>query len=448
MDDILDHNQNYDPKLEDYEATQYRQKYPAQSVSVINGAAPSVIVINHDTNVFLDPANSWLNFRVQALGLTGTNMAANSTAAGFTLAQQGASACIDRLVVKQGSSIIYDMNEYATIAAVLRASNTGFMNNESISCTSGTAASFIDTLGVNNSQVVNGSNPVQSFSLQLLGLLGGSASKCIPLALLSSPLQVYIYWKQSVTDVFFCKSGNAAGTITGGNLYIDKVEYDASNIRVSDNSYRSILEASGNSGGNNIMSWSGIDYSASQNTVSVAEQNAVSLTPNVQLMANNRFASLLANIVTCKQTNNGNVDPSNLIYPFQSLQYIIDGQRYPPTKLKTTAEICSSMLTVTHQQAPTVNNNLFTSSLYSLGFTQPSATAINYPRMTVAGYAYNAFDTNEDGAGIDTSNSVCQFEGDLKNAVGSATLAATAIHISKYNCLWSISPSGVMYRSF
>lgn len=448
MDDILDHNQNYDPKLEDYEATQYRQKYPAQSVSVTNGKAPSVIVINHDTNVFLNPANSWLNFRVQCTSLTGTNMASNSNAAGFTLAQQGASACIDRLVVKQGSSVIYDMNEYATIAAVLRASNTGFMNNESISCTSGTCSSFIDTLGVNAVQVVNGSNIAQSFSLQLLGLLGGSASKCIPLALLSSPLQVFIYWKQSVTDVFFCKNGSGNGTITGGNLVIDKVEYDASNVRVSDNSYRSILEASGNSGGSGIMSWSGVDYSASSNTVSVAEQNATSLTPTIQLMANNRFASLLANIVTCKQTNNGNVDPSNLNYPFQSLQYIIDGQRYPPTKLDTLAEICSSMLTVTHQQAPTINNNLFTSGLYSLGFVQPAATAINFARMTVTGYAYNAFDTNEDGAGIDTSNSVCQFEGDLKNAIGSASLAATAVHISKYNCLWSVSPSGVMYRSF
>ena len=448
MDDILDHNQNYDPKLEDYEATQYRQKYPAQSASVTNGAAPSVIVINHDTNVFLDPANSFLNFRLQATSLTGTNMSANSNAAGFALAQQGASACIDRLVLKQGSSVIYDMTEYATIAAVLRASNTGFMNNESISCTSGTCASFINTSGVNESQVVNGSNPQQSFSLQLLGLLGGSASKCIPLALLSSPLQVYIYWKQSVTDVFFCKAGSAAGTITGGNLVIDKVEYDASNIRVSDNSYRSILEASGNSGGSGVMSWSGIDYSASLNTVSVAEQNASSLTPTVQLMANNRFASLLANIVTCKQTNNGNVDPSNLIYPFQSLQYIIDGQRYPPTKLKTTAEICSSMLTVTHQQAPTVTNNLLNSELYSIGFVQPTAGNINFARMTVGGYAYNAFDTNEDGAGIDTSNSVCQFEGDLKNAAGSASLAAIAVHISKYNCLWSVSPSGVMYRSF
>jgi len=106
MDDILDHNQNYDPKLEDYEATQYRQKYPAQSASVTNGAAPSVIVINHDTNVFLDPANSFLNFRLQATSLTGTNMSANSNAAGFALAQQGASACIDRLVLKQGSSVI------------------------------------------------------------------------------------------------------------------------------------------------------------------------------------------------------------------------------------------------------------------------------------------------------------------------------------------------------
>ena len=448
MSDILDHNQNYDPKLEDYEATQYRQKYPAQSVSVTNGAAPSVIVINHDTNVFLDPANSFLNFRVQATGLTGTNMAAGSDVGGFTLAQQGASACIDRLVVKQGSSVIYDMNEYATIAAVLRASNTGFMNNESISCTSGTCASFIDTVGVNASQVVNGSNPAQFFSLQLLGLLGGSASKCIPLALLSSPLQVYIYWKQDVRDVFFCKSGSAAGTITGGNLVIDKVEYDASNVRVSDNSYRSILEASGNSGGSSVMSWSGVDYSASQNTISVAEQNAVSLTPSVQLMANNRFASLLANIVTAKLSHNGNVDPSNLIYPYQSLQYIIDGQRYPPTKLKTNAEICSSMLTVTHQQAPTINNNLFSSSLYKIGYIQPDATNANEPRMTVGGFAYNAFDTNEDGAGIDTSNSVCQFEGDLKAGAITATLAATAIHISKYNCLWSVSPSGVMYRSF
>jgi hypothetical protein len=226
-------------------ARQYNSHIQSDQKSIFSFGETSVINIPTRANNFIDTSNSYLSFTVNIKNGSSTNIIFNDSC--------GAHAYIDRLVIRHGSNILEDTQDYALVSKLITdwhysadfktSANwvAGTRSSEYI-CTGGSTdvsgnvtGQSITKLnyGSNSPSLSNGAVYSKNFAVNLFSLVGSLAGEnYLPLdQLQNAPLRLEITWKSSPQ---FCVGCLGLLSTTNSDHSISEVEFISSIIEVDD----------------------------------------------------------------------------------------------------------------------------------------------------------------------------------------------------------------------
>lgn len=371
----------------------------------------------------------------------------------------GASAAISRITYRCGGNTICDLNNYAQIYALLRASNSPLSSFGYSSVTEGTSGGHG---GGNQTGMLEGSNIASdffadvvgttdtveltkdiSFELSLLGMF--SSVKMLPLFQINDDIVVQVYFNNNISDLFFT---NSPLKISSSTMEWSNVALNAKIISISDFGCEQIRKASQLSA-NRPMSWSDSAYTSDFVTIPVATLNSTTTVQVVSKVGGLKPRSCTALMTTgFPATSSGDQIKYECCHAAFETQYRCGGQLFPPQPLVGCQQATGAQLCSGGQGSYTSLTNVFSKLASPMSETNCARSRVaandQHTMRAVCGYPL----ANEaDMRGIDLSEStievICRYR---LPSVGAFTVATTTpiqqLTLLKYNCVYSISEGG------
>ena len=440
---VVSQDYQYEAEQESIEASCYRAVIPSQSSSYQLGDR-ILIELPHSHQTMMNTQSSWLNLSMTVSGLTGTNIASNTT--DIHMSSIGIYSAISEInLLSNSSGYIQQIRNHQQIMAFLTANNTDFSASFQNSVTNKMPLVSAGNARLNPPETISAASGIaqQNFSIPLLGLLSDS-NKQLPIGAINDNLTLEIVLGSDIRNIFFSSVSSATTVLSGGSATFT-AEFDADMITLSDRSYQQVMNASKDSRG--IISWNGSQIHASNDIVSKSNLDSVNKS-YISFEVGGVKPSQLLQVWHCGfGTSFGSGDQWSFgNYQSEDWRVRLGSHVYPPQYVRGTAEFSQSVRGSLGQNAVTQYNTVNDSS-DTLNYRQLASTN-TFVNTSCGGVCYNFEAFYDTSQGIEHKGKQMVIESSVQSSGVAAANDIRACTLKRFTCLYSISPNGEISVSF